>query len=295
MSVETDPLPPAPEHSPPLKEDEGRNVPGRYFGQAWTRWFVSLRAKVNVINDMVANLSSIISSGIVVSDGSGNVSTVGRTDLVAGSNISFTGSGVDRIIDDGSGPLTINAAGGGGGYPFIPPPQTGWSWVNQGGAVVTSDPSYQAISGGSAATLNCRMRTRAAPSTPYVITACIECSMLKNSNSAVALFWRESSTGKLIYAGLTNGNFAAASYNSPTSFAGSGYSVPSYASTLLWHRITDDGTDRGVYFSGNGYDWIPLVTQANNTFLTADEVGFMTLVNGNVLAPTARLVHWEVT
>ena len=119
--------------------------------------------------------------------------------------------------------------------------------------------------------------------------------MLKNSNSAVALFWRESSTGKLIYAGLNNGNFAAASYNSPTSFAGTGYSLPSYASTLLWHRITDDGTDRGVYFSGNGYDWIPLVTQANNTFLTADEVGFMTVVNNNVLAPTARLVHWEVT
>ena len=109
------------------------------FSQPWTRWFVSLRDKINVIDASLVNLANVSGNGLVSKNGSSWVARVlqgvaNRTnvtngdgasgnptvdvvtaDLVAGSNVSFTGSGVGRILDNGSGNLTINASGGGGG------------------------------------------------------------------------------------------------------------------------------------------------------------------------------------
>jgi hypothetical protein len=115
MSEEQNPLPPVPEHTPPLKEDEVGPAPGKFFNQAWNRWFTSLRTKVNVINDAVTSLSNLVGNGLVVMSG-GNATTVSLTDLVAGTNVAFPipGTGTNRIIDNGTGPLTINATGGGG-------------------------------------------------------------------------------------------------------------------------------------------------------------------------------------
>jgi len=69
MSVQSDPVPPVPEHTPPLKEDEISRGMLRFFNQTWTRWFVSVRDKVNVINASVVNLGDVSTTGIVVKDG----------------------------------------------------------------------------------------------------------------------------------------------------------------------------------------------------------------------------------
>lgn len=138
MSVQNDPVPPVPEHTPPLKEDEGPRVSGKFFGQTWTRWFVSVRDKINVLNESIVNLSNITGTGILAKDGIAWVlrtiqGTVGRVsvtggdgtadptidvvtaDIIAGSGVSFgAGSGVGRIIDNGQGPLTISAGAGSG-------------------------------------------------------------------------------------------------------------------------------------------------------------------------------------
>lgn len=142
MSVQTDPVPPVPEHTPPLKEDEVARDNGKFFNQTWTRWFVSVRAKINVLSESLVNLGNVAGNGLVaknadnwfartltgtsnrvtVSNGdgaSGNPTiNVVTSDLVAGSNVSFTGSGTGRII--GSGNLTINATGGGAASTWVP-------------------------------------------------------------------------------------------------------------------------------------------------------------------------------
>lgn len=70
MSVESDPIPPVPEHTPPLREDETKRDNGRFFNQTWTRWLVSLRDKVNVINESLINLIDVTGVGILVKNGS---------------------------------------------------------------------------------------------------------------------------------------------------------------------------------------------------------------------------------
>lgn len=140
MSVETDKIPPVPEHTPPLREDAISGNLGKYFSQPWTRWFVSLRDKINVIDTSLVNLANVSGNGLVSKNGSSWVARVlegvaNRTsvtngngasgnptvdvvtaDLVAGTNVTFTGSGTGRII--GNSNLTINASGGGGGGGF---------------------------------------------------------------------------------------------------------------------------------------------------------------------------------
>lgn len=145
MSVETDPLPPVPEHTPPIKEDETARSPGRMFNQTWTRWFVSLREKVNVLSESLVNLGNVAGNGLISKNGDSWIARAiqgvsGRTvvtdgngisgnptvdvvtgDLVAGSNISFSGSGAGRLI--GSSSLIINSTGGGG--------SSAWTLINQ--------------------------------------------------------------------------------------------------------------------------------------------------------------------
>lgn len=192
MSVETDPVPPVPEHTPPLKEDEHNPQIGKYFNHVWTRWFVSLREKINVLNSSLVTLGEVTGTGILVKNGaawvlrtltgtddrvtvtdgdgaSGNPTVdVVTADLVAGTNVTFTGSGVDRIIDNGSGDLTVNATGGGGStnnptlslidpmYDLLgkPPTSSGvtsnvsYAWIM---AAVGTSGSITSINGGSTA------------------------------------------------------------------------------------------------------------------------------------------------
>lgn len=69
MSVETDPVPPVPEHSPPLREDEVRPSNDKLISQPWARWFTSLREKINVLNETLVNLAGLVGNGILVKNG----------------------------------------------------------------------------------------------------------------------------------------------------------------------------------------------------------------------------------
>lgn len=104
MSVETDPVPPVPEHTPPLKEDEHNPQIGKYFNHVWTRWFVSLREKINVLNESLVNLGSVSGTGFLVKNGA---AWLLRT---------ITGTAGDIVVTDGDGaagnPVISSAATG---------------------------------------------------------------------------------------------------------------------------------------------------------------------------------------
>lgn len=91
MSVETDPVPPVPEHSAPLREDQFQPIEGKLISQPWARWFTSVREKINVINALLVSLGKLVGSGFIVSTGT---SATVRT-LQQGPGISISnGSGV---------------------------------------------------------------------------------------------------------------------------------------------------------------------------------------------------------
>lgn len=69
MSVQTDPVPPVPEHTNPLREDDGKPQIQKGFNHTWTRWFVSVREKINVLNETLVNLAGVTGTGYLVKNG----------------------------------------------------------------------------------------------------------------------------------------------------------------------------------------------------------------------------------
>lgn len=83
MSVETNPLSPAPLQTKPV-ETAGANKD--YFGKTWGRWFIELRDKVNVINALIVEFADLSGTGFPALDnGTWNI-----RQLEAGSGIDVT-------------------------------------------------------------------------------------------------------------------------------------------------------------------------------------------------------------
>ena len=59
MSVETDPLPPVPEHTPILRGDMAKFNPGDLVHAVWARWLGALREKINVLNASLVSLGEV--------------------------------------------------------------------------------------------------------------------------------------------------------------------------------------------------------------------------------------------
>lgn len=66
MSVETDPLSPAPLNTRPLNQDGGNK---EKFEKTWARWFIELRTKINIINAMLVNFANLTGTGFPALDG----------------------------------------------------------------------------------------------------------------------------------------------------------------------------------------------------------------------------------
>jgi hypothetical protein len=84
MSIETDPVPPLPQHTPPINKRDGAL---ERFENNWMQWFNVVRNKINIINALLVNFSNITGNGFIVLENSLNWFT--RT-LVPGTGISIT-------------------------------------------------------------------------------------------------------------------------------------------------------------------------------------------------------------
>lgn len=111
MSVESDKLPPVPQHDPPIS----KGGPFERFTSSWMRWFLQVKAKVDVINESVTNLSQLVSGGFAVKDEDGTWES--RTITGAPNQIEVTdGDGIAgnptiRISESYAGQGSISTVG----------------------------------------------------------------------------------------------------------------------------------------------------------------------------------------
>jgi len=164
--------------------------------------------------------------------------------------------------------------------------QSGFTWVNQGGAAVTQAAGIVYFEVPSQTT-DIRMRVITAPATPYSFTIKLRTRARADSAQYAGVVLRESGTGKLmIFYGLgSSQEVQAVKFNSPTSFNSVLASVVMKGVPFVehWLRVTDDGADIIFAASVDGENFFDYATEARTTFLTggADQVGFFANVDGS--------------
>ena len=191
---------------------------------------------------------------------------------------------------------------------FVTPNLAGGSfaWVNQGTATITDDATYVSsvlyVPGTEGTGL--RIRKKTAPATPYNIYIALQPTILANNFNMYGLLWRDSASGKIVTLRVVyNGGDAeltvskwdsATAFNSTYTTISFGNLSRSWGGPLTWLRIRDDGATRYSYISSNGLDWILFHSVGRTDFLTPNEVGVFSWVEGG--ADTyVRCWSWEQT
>lgn len=232
--------------------------------------------------------------------GSGNVTSVG----VVGSEPGSPSSGDLYLPSNG---VVVERYSGsvwqpwGPIFPFTPPVDGDFAWINQGAAAVdTTDPKTIYLSksaDGSGA--NIRVRKKTAPSTPYTVTIFMRAMLIQKKFLSAGLCFRQSSDGKLhmfwVVANDTDFLLTSTKYASPTSFTAD-YQAVAIGDALNWLRIADDGSNRVCSYSADGQQWHIFHTIGRTDYLTANEIGFAISSENNAtpnLAAGMRLFHWK--
>lgn len=202
------------------------------------------------------------------------------------------------------GPLQFIMSGGTwksylGSTPLVAPAAAStWSLINCTLASTFSDFKGGLLFNGSCTAGTMQVAKKTAPGTPYTITAHFIPSWGTNtSNSSshnfcvAGICWRETSTGNLHLFGPVTATSVTGIYvntfrlvtASGTGSSGITYTnstdfnftplIHNLSSNGVWVRGVDNGTNRLVYYSGDGLNWNLFGSVTRTTSVTPNEVG----------------------
>jgi hypothetical protein len=180
-------------------------------------------------------------------------------------------------------------------FPFTLPVDGDFAWINQdaGGSVDATKGGIYLLAapvGGD----NLRIRIKAAPATPYTITAAILPQFLQADYSGCGLCWRQSSDGKIVSFGHSyTGKLAVTKWTDEHNWSALALEKATVHNVPLFLRIADNGVNRICSFSEDGQFWLLMHTVGRTDYLTANQVGFYANSN-NVTWPAAlTLLSWK--
>lgn len=196
------------------------------------------------------------------------------------------------------------SSGGGSGIeaPFTAPPQSGWSWVNQGTSTLVDNASEQVLIGGPTGSgANLVARARSAPATPYTATARIRAISPAKIYMSAGIGLRNSTTGRIItfdlLASPAGATFRVAKFNTSVSFNSEYTSITFPYFSDLWLRISDDGTNIKFFWSSDGIYWTEFYSVGRTDFMTPDQLIFLAGTENSAtpnFAPIVRLLSWKI-
>lgn len=184
-------------------------------------------------------------------------------------------------------------------FPLTVPIDANYSWVNQGGATTSSTNGTVVLTAPTSVGKNARMRVRAAPVTPYKITALFSAVCEPANYFNYGLVLRNSSSGKWIGWQFTyvNGFYLTATkFTDPNTYSADYKTV--LVNTLmqtgmpLWLRLYDDGTNRNFQYSFDGFSFYTWYSVINSDFITPDQVGWYANTENSNSAIMATLHSW---
>ncbi|MDX4957939.1 DUF4249 domain-containing protein [Delftia acidovorans] len=229
---------------------------------------------------------------------------VGGTD---GDPMRLSAGATGDVLQIVAGQPAWGPGGGGGGgssleAPFVAPPQTGWSWVNQGSSTLVDSVSEQVlISAATGSGANLVARARSAPAAPYTLTARLRSLRPTKPFVSTGIGLRNSATGQLVVFDIlsptTGTKIRVTKFNTSVSFSAD-YTTLEFPSIVdIWMRIADNGTNRVFSYSSDGVYWTQFFSVGRTDFTTPDQLIFMAGTENSAtpnFAPIVRLISWKI-
>jgi hypothetical protein len=187
------------------------------------------------------------------------------------------------------------------------PPQTGWSWVNQGNStaihtgstLILEDPDLDAVNP------QIRLYVRPIKQLPATVTMAYTCNGIGTSNAYMGFCMRESGgaqDGQFSTYGISISSSQATwmirdnRYSSPTvqEDTGSWSTGRSlYAQQFIWWRFEMAGDKKRIYHSADGVNFIKLQDLDIYSANTPNQIGIFIDPTNNNQKVSMTLVHWE--
>lgn len=179
--------------------------------------------------------------------------------------------------------------------PLTAPVDGDFAWINQGSATVSAAKGaiYLSTPADAGATNNLRIRKKAAPATPYTITAAILPMMQDVDFHSAGLCFRQSSDGKLAVIALDKTAIGINKYTDHATFSANYVNVTITHRGLTFFRIADNGTNRICSISNDGVNFFQAHSVSRTDFLTADEVGFFIQSGNTTWGLGMTLLSWK--
>jgi hypothetical protein len=187
-------------------------------------------------------------------------------------------------------------------WKFTPVVSGSFSWVNQGSATDAARGPYRTLYN---AANSMALRVKSAPSTPYTLTVAMLVDLPPGGGSqfyGAGIGWRSSSDGKitLLRVADLSGNssnttlariLALTNYSGPSSVNANYFFFPN-VDTLVWLRISDDGTNRKAWISRDGFTWTEVYSVSRTDYHTPDQICYAAGNGTNGYGVGATLLHW---
>lgn len=200
----------------------------------------------------------------------------------------YTSGAVTVKARMGYGQISRSGGGGSGMYGQLTPPRlASLTWRNQtsNGVTATATETSASLVMRAAATNggSIRILEKAVPSLPYSWTVAFTCAGEAVSYMSAGIGWLESGSGKAVTVRLVTASgitsYAVTKMDGLNGVGGGSYYNSEYKTWsippsigLVWLRITEDSSNRKVYFSNDGITWIQVHTIGRTDFLTANKV-----------------------
>lgn len=198
-----------------------------------------------------------------------------------------------------------------GGFLCEPPIDSEFSWVNQGGATVSTANGGVFLRAPAGASTNLRIRVKSAPAAPYVLTGVFMPTLAGGTNTSPAdatcgLLVRNSSNEYLVtieigtvLVGVVYGYRLAVRYlQNPTTHLSVLYHhaiAVNWSAPAIWLQIEDDNTNLHYRFSLDGQNFIDLYSQGRASLngSAPNQIGFFAHTATTSYDAGATLIHWS--
>ena len=180
-------------------------------------------------------------------------------------------------------------------FAFQSPVLADFSWVNQGTSTITDEGGYLTLAAPAGSGENYRLQAKAYTA-PRKVTACFRAFMCDDNHNHLMLGFRNSSSGRLMFAAHVNGNkIQVWKANSPTSFNSTAATQTIFRhDPLLWMQVEDNATTLYFRFSNDGRNWYTIFSEARTAFVnTPDQFVWGCQTSSNDIPPIVQLLHWQ--